>query len=499
MTIKLSKQIPQNAVLVLLVKEGQSLASHPFFKSLEKGDREYLSNLEKKVLLKAGYADYLIAPSKIGILLVVVAGKEKFNHRKAVLAARQIIASARSFRIKHLAVNFEDFITKTTSGERGILGQILATQFEIANFEFVAHKTPPPEGWFFVETVAVISPQTDTAMERALKEGKIIGEEINKARILSNTPGGEMTPKKLAEAAQKSGRESGFRVRVLDEKKMRQLKMGAVLGVAQGSEEQPRFIVMEYFRGRKNEKPVVIVGKGVTFDTGGLNLKPSEHIYEMHMDMSGGAATIHTLAASARLGVKKNIVGLVPAVENMPSGSSYRPGDLLKTMSGKTIEVLNTDAEGRVILADALEYAKRYKPRLVVDVATLTGAAIAALGQRASAIFATDPAIEKKLRDAGEITHDFVWPLPLWEEYEEEVKGTFGDVANVGKTRYGGAITGAVFLWQFIKDPSSPSGQAYPWVHIDIVPRMTTIEGEFLAKGAAGAPIALLAQFLREF
>ena len=236
---------------------------------------------------------------------------------------------------------------------------------------------------------------------------------------------------------------------------------------------------------------MVLVGKGVTFDTGGLNLKREDAIYEMHMDMSGGAAVIHAIASLARLKVKHNVIGLVPAVENMPSGKSYHPGDLLKTMSGKTIEVLNTDAEGRIILADSLTYAHRYKPRLVIDVATLTGSALAALGQRASAIFTTDMETEKKLREVGEKTGDFVWPLPLWEEYEPEIKGTFGDIANLGKTRYGGAITGAVFLWQFIKE--------YPWVHIDIAPRMTATEDEFLAKGSAGPSIALLVNFLRSF
>ena len=210
----------------------------------------------------------------------------------------------------------------------------------------------------------------------------------------------------------------------------------------------------------------------------------------MHMDMSGGAAVIHTIALAARLKIKKNIVGLVPAVENMPSGSSYRPGDILRTMSGKTIEVLNTDAEGRIILADALTYAKKYNPRLVVDVATLTGAAMAALGQRASAIFSRDEKLLRNFAAFGEQSGDYVWPLPLWDEYESEIKGTFGDVANIGKTRYGGAITGAMFLYQFAKDLNCP------WVHIDIAPRMTAVEGEYLSKGAAGAPIRLLIKFL---
>ncbi|MEK7162365.1 MAG: M17 family metallopeptidase, partial [Patescibacteria group bacterium] len=263
------------------------------------------------------------------------------------------------------------------------------------------------------------------------------------------------------------------------------------LGVSRGSDEPPRFIVMEYLKGPKKEKPVVLVGKGVTFDTGGLNLKPEQAIYEMHMDMSGGSAVIHAIRAAARLKLKKNIVGLVPAVENMPSGSSYHPGDVLRTMSGKTIEVLNTDAEGRIILADALTYAKKYEPRLVVDAATLTGAALAALGQRYTGLFTADKKLEERFRRLGEETGDRVWPLPLSAEYEEEIKGTFGDWANIGKTKYGGATTAAVFLWQWAK--------GYPWVHLDIAPRMTTIEGEYLAKGAAGAPVRLLVRLLEEF
>src|SRR3989338_4656923 len=275
---------------------------------------------------------------------------------------------------------------------------------------------------------------------------------------------------------------------------MKKLGMGGVLGVASGSTEEPRFIVMEYkpaspLSVRGTEGVIVLVGKGVTFDSGGLNIKPSDHIYEMHMDMSGGAAVIHAIAAAAKLGIKRNIVGLIPAVENMPSGSRYHPGDVLKTMSGQTIEVLNTDAEGRVILADALTYAEQYKPKLVVDVATLTGAAKVALGQQASAIFSKDEKILKQVQELGEQSGDYVWPLPLWDEYEQEIKGTFGDWANIGKKRgSGGAIDGAIFLYQFAKK--------YPWLHIDMAPRMTANDSEYLAKGAAGAPVRLLIKLL---
>ncbi len=234
------------------------------------------------------------------------------------------------------------------------------------------------------------------------------------------------------------------------------------------------------------------MGKGVTFDTGGINLKPTDAILGMNMDMSGGAAVIHTLIAAARLKLRKNIVALIPAVENAPSGSSYRPGDVLRSMSGKTIEVRNTDAEGRIILADALTYAKRYRPALVVDVATLTGSAVVALGERAIALFTQDEKLEQTFRLLGEESGDYVWPLPLWDEYDEDIKGVFGDVANVGKTRYGDAILAAVFLKQFVAD-------AYPWTHLDIAPRMTALPDEFLAKGSAGAPVRLLVKLLEKF
>ena len=308
-----------------------------------------------------------------------------------------------------------------------------------------------------------------------------------------------MTPDVLARHAVMLARKLGKKVKatVLGVPQLERLGMGGVLGVGRGSAVAPRFIILEYMGGKKGERPVVLVGKGVTFDTGGLNLKSTEHIYEMHMDMSGGAAVLHALAAAARLGVKKNIVTLVPAVENMPSGSSYRPGDLLRTMHGKTIEVLNTDAEGRVILSDALEYAKRYNPSLVVDVATLTGAAMAALGLRYTGLFTPGKELEERFRALGDAVADPVWPLPLSSDYENDIKGTFADWANAGKPGAGGgASTAATFLWQFTKDEKGE--QCYPWVHLDIAPRMTSIDEEWLAKGGLGTPVRLLARLLEE-
>ncbi len=525
MTITLSNALPKDAVRIVVLRTGGNRAAHPFLRDVSKEDKKYLEKILKRIEKKQESSSVILLPAS-GVCVFFVFLDPNASWRKTILKMRQVIVVARKERARKLAVRLEDFIpleakypaayqgnerqtpslaNAESSASRKLLtgcmpkgdavsletvAEVMALQFELANFDFVEHKTSPREGWSFVNDVLIHADTTliHADIKKAIERGRIIGEETNGARRLSNTPGGLMTPQKLADAAVRAGKISGFKTKILKEAEIRKLKMGGVIGVSQGSSERPRFIVMEYFGGKKNEKPVVLVGKGVTFDTGGLNLKPTEHIYEMHMDMSGGAAAIHALAAIAKMKVKRNVVGLVPAVENMPSGSSYHPGDLLKTMSGKTIEVLNTDAEGRIILADALYYAKRYNPDLIVDIATLTGSAMAALGQRASAIFSTDENVKKRMEESGETVGDFVWPLPLWEEYEEEIQGTFGDVANAGKTRYGDAINAAVFLWQFIKGEN--------WVHLDIAPRMTSIESEFLAKGAAGASVPLLSYFL---
>ena len=501
--LHISKGLPKTAAAVVLMQPGADLVAHPLIKMLATIDREHAAIAGRQFDPRVSPHRLVVLPSGAVLLLVATGEKAQFTHRKAILAMRHIIAAARTEHISELSVSLYDFETND-SGSKDI-PELFATQTMLANFEFDLYKKIPKEGRASVTAIHIHSRLSPAMLSSALDRGKIIGEEVNESRTLANTPGGDMTPKRLADAAIKAGKKAGFTTTVLDEKKMAALGMGGVLGVSKGSAERPRFIVMEYRRGPKSkkfQKPIVLIGKGVTFDTGGLNLKTGDGIYEMHMDMSGGAAVIHTLAALARLGVKKNIVALIPAVENATSGSSYRPGDLLKTMSGKTIEVLNTDAEGRIILADAITYARKiYDPSLIIDVATLTGAAVVALGQRASAVFATDKELTDDVVASGEATGDYAWPLPLWEEYESEIKGTFADVANLGKTSYGGAITAAVFLWQFIKnDLDEKSGRTHkpqPWIHIDIAPRMTSIEGEWLAKGSSGAPIALLAHLLR--
>jgi leucyl aminopeptidase len=361
----------------------------------------------------------------------------------------------------------------------------------MANYEHTAYKTAPKGGFKSIDAVEVRN--AAPAVRNAFEKGRIIGESVNACRELCNTPGGDMTPELLAEAAVAAAQGTPAKVKILGVAEMASLGMGAVLGVAKGSKEDPAFIIVEYWGADRSKKPAVLVGKGVTFDTGGLNIKTGDGMYEMHMDMSGGAAAIHAAILAARLGLKRNVVALVPAVENAPASGAVRPGDILKSMSGKTIEILNTDAEGRVILADALTYAKKYNPSSVIDVATLTGASLIALGTVASAFMTNKESLITPLMELAEESGDYMWPLPLWEEYDPMVKGTFGDVPNLsamGSSRHGGVIAGGKFLEVFAKELECP------WVHIDMAPRMTATPEDSLAKGAAGAPVRFLLKYI---
>lgn len=416
--------------------------------------------------------------------------KNKWNYRKNPLVARRYVQYAKSERVSEFATPFGN----APGMNKKEAASVFAANALMAQSEFTKYKEKPKEGWPEVKTIYLAAGKNDhPEIQKGIREGIIIGEEVNACRELANIPGGDMTPQRLAEAAVTAARRTGIKIKVLEEKDIKRLQMGGILGVARGSNEKPRFIILEYKKGPKGQNPLVLAGKGVTFDTGGLNLKGEDHIYEMHMDMSGGAAVIHGISAIARLKMPVNVVGLIPAVENMPSGSSYRPGDLLKTMSGKTIEVLNTDAEGRVILSDALYYgATKYKPGLLVDLATLTGAAHVALGSYLSALFTTEEKLTEKLIEVGLQSGDYVWPLPMWDEYLSEIKGTFGDLSNIAKgDRWGGAIHGAKFLEQFTNK--------VPFVHLDIAPRMTTVESEYLAKGATGVGVRYIVELAREY
>jgi leucyl aminopeptidase len=320
--------------------------------------------------------------------------------------------------------------------------------------------------------------------ERGLTHGAAVAAAMNVQRDLANLPANICTPSYLAEEARALAKRHGLSIKVLDEAAIRREKMGCLLAVSQGSHEPPRFIVLEYQGTKKEQAPLVLVGKGVTFDTGGISLKDPPGMDEMKFDMSGAAAVIATLTLAAQLRLPLHVVGLAAAVENMPGGKAVKPGDIATSASGQTVEILNTDAEGRLILADALHYARRFRPAAVVDIATLTGACVIALGHHHSGVMGNDAGLVRELLEAGRRADDRCWELPLTEEYAEQLKSNFADFANVGG-RDGGAITAATFLAKFT--------QGLAWAHLDVA---GTAYQSGPAKGSTGRPTPLLAEFL---
>jgi leucyl aminopeptidase len=317
-----------------------------------------------------------------------------------------------------------------------------------------------------------------------LEQGLAVTHGMNLARDLGNLPPNVCTPSYLASEARALAKRYRMKATVLGREDMERLGMRTLLSVAQGSAEPPRFITLEYRGGPKNMKPVVLVGKGITFDTGGISIKPAAEMDEMKFDMCGAASVLGTMKAAGEMRLPVNLVGAIPATENMPGGRATRPGDIVKSLSGQTVEILNTDAEGRLILCDALTYIERFRPAAVIDIATLTGACVIALGHVATGLFANDEALAREVVAAGEGAYDRVWRLPLWEDYQEQLKSNFADFANIGG-RPAGAVSAACFLARFARK--------YKWAHLDIAGTAWRSGKE---KGATGRPVPLLTQFL---
>ena len=332
--------------------------------------------------------------------------------------------------------------------------------------------------------VLLVTSELTAELDTAVLQGHAIATGMALAKDLGNLPGNICTPTHLAETAESLGKQHKFDVEVLDRDDMEKLGMGSFLSVARGSHQPPKFIVMHYKGGKAKAKPIVLVGKGITFDTGGISLKPAAEMDEMKYDMCGAASVLGTFKAVAQMGLPINLVGLIPTTENMPGGGATKPGDVVTSMSGQTIEVLNTDAEGRLILCDALTYAERFKPECVIDIATLTGACVVALGKIPSGLLANDDELAAEILRRGTESGDRAWQLPLWDEYQELLKSNFADMGNIGG-RYAGTITAACFLSRFTKD--------YKWAHLDIA-GTAWVSGD--AKGATGRPVPLLSAFL---
>jgi leucyl aminopeptidase len=320
--------------------------------------------------------------------------------------------------------------------------------------------------------------------EEALNQGLAIAEGVVITKNLGNLPPNICHPTYLAEQAQSMANEFKLGCEILDRADMEKLGMHSLLAVAHGSHQPPKLIVLSYKGGKAAEKPVVLVGKGVTFDTGGISLKPGAEMDEMKYDMCGAASVLGTMHAVARMALPINLTVIIPATENMPDGKATRPGDIVTSMSGQTIEILNTDAEGRLILCDALTYAERFEPDTVIDVATLTGACVVALGHVATGLFANKDALARELLDAGDEAYDRAWHMPLWDDYQELLKSPFADMANIGG-RWGGSISAACFLSRFTKK--------YDWAHLDIA---GTAWKSGASKGATGRPVPLLTHYL---
>ena len=367
-----------------------------------------------------------------------------------------------------------------------LAGQAIAEGLAQGAWAYHALKKPPEEKRVDLERFAVVVPKGQKKVEAGVERGAAIGEGHAFARGLQMLPGNMCTPAFLADTAKDLARRHGFKITVLDRDAMKKEGMGALLAVAQGSANEPRFIVLEY-KGAKGA-PVVLVGKGVTFDTGGISIKPAQNMEEMKFDMSGAAAVLGTFEALGRLKPKVHVIGLIPSAENMLSSTAYKPGDVVRAHSGKTIEVVNTDAEGRLLLADALSWASRYKPACVLDAATLTGAVVIALGHSAIGVLGTDQGVVDQVLAAGERAGERAWQLPLWDDYRELIKSDIADIKNSGG-RPAGTITAGWFLREFVGD--------MPWAHLDIAgTAYSDRERNGMVKGPTASGVRLFTEFV---
>ncbi len=429
--------------------------------------------------LKTGRTFYVHRPvgMKSTRLLVVAAAAAGVKSFKAAVAVG--LGQLKGSGAKHVAVAVADAAALTA-----LHGEALATCAADAIYVYRHTKPSAPKAAAMVRFTLVCGKAQARDVAAGLQRGAAIAAGVTLARECGNRPGNFCTPTYLAEQAERLGKEHGLKVQVLDRKAVEKLGMGSFLAVAQGSSEPLRFIVARYEGAPKSQAPLVLVGKGITFDTGGISIKPSAEMDEMKYDMGGAAGVLGTLRAIAEIKPKLNLIGIIPSCDNMPSGHAVKPGDVVTSLSGQTIEILNTDAEGRLILCDALTYAERFKPAVVVDIATLTGACVVALGHHRSGLFTSDDALATELLNAGDAALDPCWRMPLDEEYDEGLKSNFADMGNVGP-RAGGAITAAMFLKRFTSK--------YRWAHLDIA---GTAWKSGAAKGGTGRPVGLLTHFV---
>jgi leucyl aminopeptidase len=353
-------------------------------------------------------------------------------------------------------------------------------------YTFRRYITRKENGLTEIKEMAIVGKEKQQ-IEKAIAKGKVNAEAANFARNMVNEPGNFMTPTRMADTARQIAKKYDLKVEVFDKAKMKELKMGGLLGVSQGSQQPPKFIILTYKGRNSKDLDIAFVGKGITFDSGGISIKTSENMDEMKDDMAGGASVIATLMAVAQLKPAINVTAFVPATENLPSGTSLKPGDILTAMNGKTMEILNTDAEGRLVLADALSYAVKSGAKVIVDVATLTGACQVALGKFVTGAFTNSQLLLDKVIAASQEAGEYTWQLPMFDEYKELIKSDIADIKNTGG-RIGGAITAAKFLEEFV--------EKIPWVHLDLTGPLSDKEKGYQVKGATGVPVRTLINFV---
>ncbi len=430
---------------------------------------------------------YALAGKPEHVILVGMGKRSQFTHERLRRLAGISAKAARQLGTSYTTNLHTMILTNPSEQAKSVtMGTVLGL------YQFSKYKTNEKDKQKIVDCVVLLDTEKQKAeFARGVNDGHAIADSVNLSRDLVNTPAKDLTPKIFAQEAKKILKPLGCSVDVWDRRDIEKKGMHALLGVSLGSEEEPQFIVIEY--GPKKQKPIIFVGKGVTFDTGGLSIKyPYTAMLDMKMDMAGGAAVIGAVRAIASLKVQQRIIGLIPATENAINGKAQKPGDIVKAMNGTTIEVLNTDAEGRLILADALSYAETLQPQAIIDIATLTGACMGALGYANSGLFTRSDVLRDRIQSAAKATGDQVWQLPLTDDYTETIKSDVADIRNIGKDNFAGATTGAVFLEKFVTKT--------PWAHLDIAgPAFLPDEREYNPKGASGAMVRLLTELAQRW
>ncbi len=385
------------------------------------------------------------------VILIGCGSKKDFSNEKMRQIAGALFSLQKKERVAWMAINFQKYFDKSDE-----LFQAFTEGYILGSYSFVDYKKKEPD-YFEPEGIEILSPKN---LESILTKTQIIAEATNFSRRLGDEPSNILTPNEFANKTETMCKHNGIKCKVLRKKEIEKENMGLFLSVAKGSNEPPTFLILEYI-GSKKKSHIALIGKGITFDSGGICLKPSMKMEEMKYDMMGAAVVIGVIQAISKLKLPINVTGYIPATENMPSGSALKPGDIIKSVSGKTVEIVNSDAEGRLILADAIEFSQKRNPEAIIDFATLTGAVLIALGTVTTAIMGNNEELIERIKASAKVTGERVWPMPLYEEYKEELKSHYADIKNTGTTKDAGCSKGALFLKHFVNND-------IPWVHCDI-------------------------------